>query len=610
MACLLLGAIFGLQSAKAQLLDDSTKNVYGAHSTRFFYPEALLFATDSLQPIDTLLRGYDLLSVPERTDFAYVNLGSLGSATRQLFYSAPKQIGARSGLNAYSSYFVHPEKVPLYDTYSPYISAKVLFGGEGRSNLELIYSRNVTPVWNFGARFRRISIDKQIGPRQRDERQLLSTSYQLHTSAATRDSLYAFYVVFSRLHHESFDQGGSLFSLDDTPAARFAYRSATAALTDARSTLWRYGLQTLHRIRILSHTYLYIKGHIGKERFRFYDNLLGSDGSFYERKNISEEETNEYLSFGEENVEGGLLWRQYSGTYRCYLGRRWVNYAENDAPGLPQQRELYLGLSAEQSIALGHLSLAAKLLGSGHHQLRLGLRGRLGTAIASLSRYKPTSMSQSYFGNHHIWQQQYRSPKSATLQLLTSAPQLHKNLNLQTEGRISALQHYIYYGKQQMPLQLAPNRILLLGYAALSGRVAFFERHVFLETRLQLRRFLGSRHESFAFPTWHARSTLYYEGQWFKKSVRIQLGLRARWRSDYRGFAYQPALQQFYAQDAFLLRAYTPVDVFLRAKMKNFRIFMHFLHLNQASGSSYFATPYYLGEQRMFDIGLSLDLFD
>ena len=609
MICLCL--LQSLHTSEAQLLDDSTKNVYGAHSTRFFYPSSLLSVPDSLHSIDTLLRSYGLLSVPERTNFSYVNLGSLNTATRRLFYVPPKQIGTRSGLTAYTPYFVPTEEIKLYETRSPYISTEVLFGDEGRSELQLIFSRNIQPRWNLGARFRRRAIDKQIGPRIRDDRQSISTSYQLHTSTYTEDSLYAFYFLFSGLTYKSFDSGGSSFSLDDPPATRFVYRSATSTLTQARSNTSRYGLQMLQRLRIFPYTYLYLKGQIGREHFSFYDDLLSNDSLFYEQFFVSKEKTNDWLSFSEQSVEGGALWKRSRSSYRGYLGHRWTNYVENDSSDLPLKKEMYLGLEVVHPLPrLGEIELSAKLLQNQYYWLQTGLQHRLMKLNAWLTRYKANAMSKSYTGNHHHWKNTYRSPRAVGLELTTPTYLLYRNIELKAGLQATSLWNYIYYNKSQIPVQLPKKRSIQIGQGSIETKIAFLGQHIFLEARLQIRKFLSSSQEAFAFPTWQTKGSLYYEGKWFNHSVRIQAGLRARWRSNYYGFSYQPALQQFYTQNTFLLQSYTPMDLFLRAKIRSFRFFAHFLHFNKSTGSSYFATPYYLGEQPMFDVGVLWHFFN
>ena len=611
-ACrVVLWLLVSLRPVVAQLLDDSTKQVYGPHSTRFFYPSELLSVPDSLHPLDTLLRGYGLLSVPERTDFSYVNLGSLNTATRRLFYSPPKQTGARSGLGAYSPYFVEPEKVPLYETRSPYISTEALFGDEGRLYLQLIFSRNIRPGWNLGFRFKRNAIDKQIGPRIRDDRQSTSMDYQLHMSGYTQDSLYAFHLIFSDLTHKSFDSGGSTFSLDDLPATRFAYRSASPALSQARSNTSRQGLQLLQRLRLLPHTYLYLKGYIGSERFHFYDDLRRGDSLFYEHFFVSKEKTDKLLVFSEQSVEGGALWKKRSSSYRGYIGHRWARYTEDSISTLPQAKELYLGLETIYPLPnLGEIRLSAQLLQSSYYRLHSSWYSPWLRLSTWLLRYKPDLMFQSYNGNHHRWKKSYRTPRAAGLRVETPLYQLHRNINISASLQAVSLRHYIYYGSSQLPVQVPEKQRLQIGEASLQTKISLLWQHVFLETRLRARKFLSSSHESFAFPLWQLRGMLYYEEEWFRQSIRMQAGLRTRWRSSYYGFSYQPALQQFYAQDVFLLQAYAPVDLFLRAEVGNFRFFLQLLHFNQATGSSYFATPYYLGEQRMFDFGMSWNFFE
>ena len=604
--CLLLLCV---QVAEAQVKEDSMRNVYGAHSVRILSPSACL-NFDSLRSIDTLLHSYDLLSVPQRSNLNYVDLGNLGSATRPLLYERPRQIGARTGLSVYNPYFVRPEEGPLYHTYAPFVSAQVLFGGDRRNVLDVSFSRNFSPTWNLGFDFSRFSIEDQVGPKVRGKLQTLINSFRFHTHFATKDSAHVFYTVFSRMNHESFDYGGSVFPLDALPGLRFASRSAITALSQAKTTTLDYGLESLYRLRVIDRTYLYLKARTGREKFIFYDDLQSGDSTFYTKRLINQDTTNEFLSFREQEAEVGLIWKGNKHLYRVWGGKRWLSYEENLTPRLDQPDENYLAASLRQAIAYRIVLLSeAKRLGSGHYSLAAGLEREKQRLMFWIMRYKPAFMEQAYVGNHHNWRNHLRAPQAIGLALHLHKP-IQKQNHIGLRLRLDGLRNYIYYNKAQNPVQLNASQLLGLEHLTLKGRLAFLRSLFVLEGSLHYRQFIGNKSKAFAFPSYQAHPSLYYQDSWFEKTTRIAIGLRWRWRSSYHGFAYQPALQQFYIQDEFLLHRYGVINLFFKAKIRTFRLLLRITHANKQSGGSYFATPYYLGEPRLFDLKFTWQFYN
>ena len=91
-------------SGYAQILDDSTKLVYGPNTLSYFN---LTDQKDNIfKPgvLDTTL--YDLGNFTKWDEHhkKYQDLGANGTAMRSLFYNSPQVIGLRSGFDAYDPY--------------------------------------------------------------------------------------------------------------------------------------------------------------------------------------------------------------------------------------------------------------------------------------------------------------------------------------------------------------------------------------------------------------------------------------------------------------------------------------------------------------------------
>ena len=103
---LLLISLFscGITSVFAQVIDDSTQNVYGATTTFFTTEENIKNNLKDYQVIDTSLTGTHNWDQVNINDYYYQNLGTVGTAMRPVFYEAPEVIGKRSGFGVYDQY--------------------------------------------------------------------------------------------------------------------------------------------------------------------------------------------------------------------------------------------------------------------------------------------------------------------------------------------------------------------------------------------------------------------------------------------------------------------------------------------------------------------------
>ena len=106
-------------------------------------------------------------------------------------------------------------------------------------------------------------------------------------------------------------------------------------------------------------------------------------------------------------------------------------------------------------------------------------------------------------------------------------------------------------------------------------------------------------------------SQLYYEGKLFKNNLWLQVGVQARYFSDYKANAYMPATNQFYLQETTTYGNYVFADIFINAQIDRFRFFLMVQHVNQGlMGGNYILCPNYPMPERSFKAGLSWMFFD
>jgi len=163
LVLLLIGGLGGARAAHAQIVDDSTKVLYGPKTTRVIYEAEVLRDSVSGTPIDTALTRW-----PQERFWAHdttfqQNLGVLGSASRPLLYQPNYQLGTRFGRNAFDRNTRAGRDVPYYDSRSPYSFFRYIQGSRGEQVFEISYSRSLKKNFSIGVDYERIAGNQVLG---------------------------------------------------------------------------------------------------------------------------------------------------------------------------------------------------------------------------------------------------------------------------------------------------------------------------------------------------------------------------------------------------------------------------------------------------------------
>src|SRR5688572_16104055 len=217
----------------SQVLDDTTKQVYGPKTSRYYFEEDVFLNRIMYHPIDTGIRNFHRYNYVQRNNNLYQDLGNIGTAIRPIYYEVPDIIGATSGFSAYDLYW-EEEKIKYYDTKSPYTNIRATLGGKGRSMTRVSFSRNITPQWNVGFNYRALLIDKQVQRQGKGDRNVRGTYYDIYTSYQSPDSAYRVMFSFRRNNHEADEYGGILN--DGFGYNQYFFVNAEPFLRDAASS--------------------------------------------------------------------------------------------------------------------------------------------------------------------------------------------------------------------------------------------------------------------------------------------------------------------------------------------------------------------------------------
>ena len=610
------------QGKGSQIVDDSTKNVYGPKTTLWISENDLFLNKKNYQPLDTNLANYHRWTYVQRFRNFFQDLGNVGTALNPLFPVVSETIGANPGYATYSLYY-HTEAPIYFDTKSPYTSFRLVWGGDGRAVSKVEYSRNINPRWNFGFNYRPLLVDKQIQRAGKGDRQTISHYYDLYMSYKSKNDRYLLAFNYNRIRHRVKENGGIL--LRDTILNDYYDDNAQPFLLAAESGEQRTVLHAFHHYQLAKPFQVYHKLDITKQMNSFID--------------TREKETNydQYFSFTNpdidvdvENVSDGIKFKtivnevgikgnaaflfynfyyklRTFSTYNRYVDETMLSFKNDGA-------ENYVGGKiAFQFDSLSELSGNAEYLLDGNYRLLAELKTPWLDAKGISTLAKPGFLPLAYRGSHHAWTNNFSNTFSNQLEAYLKVK--WGRLFVSPGARYTVLSDYIYYSENKvkgeqtvLAKQSSGNQQAFSPELRLQMR---FFRHFYLRPQVIYTSLLKNDDSALRMPEWFANTQLAYENIIFNGNLQAQIGVDVHWRSDYAAMGYDPSIQQYYVQNEFVSEAYPLVDIFLNGKFKRGRFFVKYHNLQQAfTNQGYLLAPGYRGQKNILDFGFDLILFD
>jgi len=116
----------------------------------------------------------------------------------------------------------------------------------------------------------------------------------------------------------------------------------------------------------------------------------------------------------------------------------------------------------------------------------------------------------------------------------------------------------------------------------------------------------------FPLPQIVGRQVLYYQKMIFKGAMKFQMGLGFSYSTNYFGYAYMPAINEYTKQSGGTELGYYPrVDVFINTQLKRAQIFLKYEHFNAGrSLQKSYITPGYAPMSKSLKFGVSWNMFD
>ncbi|QNL20842.1 hypothetical protein HZR84_02410 [Hyphobacterium sp. CCMP332] len=588
--------LFSLVS-EAQILDDSTKQVYNQNTTFYFHEKDVIDGELNQYNPDTSINFVHRYNWQTINNNLYQDLGNLGSALFPVFYKARTNIGTNYGINIYDEYFESPDEVRYFNTRSPFTELKYVQGANNFSNLKAEFSRNIGPYFNSTFKVDRFTSDKSLANVGRD-RLVEHWSFIYNTNYRSKNGRYKVLYHYSHLSHEVEEQGGIRPLLSDRiPEDLYLYQSANVWLNDAFTWERRNNHHLYQHFKILrdstSDFRLFHEFDRVNIKDRFTDNSLANTDTFYNFTYYQSIDntlfTTQYSLYENKMGLGGSFKQGFF--YRGYMRHRYFysNFSNE------WNTELFVGGVLRKKINSAIDSLDIRISGEsqlpGDYRIGLNISGKKFNVVLSRIYYSPDIVQNRFNSNHFIWNNDFNRT-------------LSDNLNASYRFRIGQqtfkpfvnfhrINNYIYYDQFAQARQTTKENAIV--YAGIETSLKFWKLN--FSGLVQYGKSGGP--DVFRFPELFSKAILYFESRITRGKSSIQFGIEAFYRSAYYGNAYMPANFQFHLQDEFRLDQTIVPDVFASFQFRQAQAFVKVPYFIQGwAVPGYFSSPYYTGVQR------------
>jgi hypothetical protein len=596
-----LSSLYG----QSQIIDDSTQQVYGPYTTQYQTYEDIKYNRENLRPVDSTITDLHRFTIQEQHDFTIQNLGNFGTATHPVVHEVGREIGATMGFGAYEPYMIDRTSVHYFDTKSPYTLLQAVLGGGGRARTTVRHARNITPYWNAGFHYDRISAEKQVASTGRGDRQTISNAYYVHMHYQSPDGKYTGLGSITRINH-TVEENGGIQIPEDGVIADYFDDNADVRLSTASSNALRLGTHVYNAYRLRKEFQVYHDFEYATRKNIYFDTR--PDPEFYDRILISPDSTADRARLNRMTNEFGLKGDLADMFYNFYVKFRRLKYVHQYLPGDENIGENSGGFNLRYDFdSLQYVHASGEYLLGGFYRFGGTYTMKFLTVDYWRVQQKPAIMQETYFGNHHEWYRNF-NPIASDL-LKASVTGNFRWISITPSVSLQNVKNRIYFDYDKTPSQAGGSARLLS--PGLTLNFTFFKR-LHLNSRGLYTLISGDSEASNSFrtPTWLINSSLFYGSHFFDGKIYVQAGIDLHYKSDYFAPAYDPSVQQFYLQDDFLIPAYLLTNVFLDFQIDHVSVFVKLTHANQGNLSGYFTFPHYIGQQRIIDFGIRWMFFN
>lgn len=597
-----------------QILDDSTKQVYGFNSVYYITENDLLKNQKIEHRPDTSIHNFYKSDIILKNNWQYQDLGNVGTAQKSFFFSPDKNISQQAGYHVFELYAPKIEDFKFYHTRSPYTDLNYTQGFKGYSRLDFLHSQNINKQLNITLEVSKFNSSKQIDAVTAEDKLVDHWMYNIGGNYFSKNKKYQLLAAFYHFNHSQNEQGGILekSNLSIKPEDLLAnYRNNYSGQLLAgvyNREKWN-NFHLFHQMILKNGFQIFQSVDFQHEKRIFLDPLLSKNKFAKAYRLDSSISVNDTLKtnflFNAFNHKIGFKGRFKGFNYEVYGRQRLYNQENRYFENLNQnlKPEIFFGGALRYFFPDSSNFLNADgefSINSFYVNGIISFKGLQGQFFQSI---RPAGLFFENYDNGILsWQNNFGAISNTFIK--ASYDLNFGKIRFQPAVSNTLYANYIYLNKELFPQQ-ASSAFTVLQIHALIG---YQKGRVNLSTVFDLG--LNSNSDIFRLPKFQNYTNAEFDIT-YAKVLHIKTGLDFFYKSKYAAEAYSPMLNHFYLQDDFQVWGSFVVDPYLSFNINKVRLAFKFGHVNQGlPNNGFYVSPYYLAMPRAFLLKVNWPLFD
>lgn len=616
--CLLI--VGGNLFAQEELSKEEERNKPLGDTTKVYY---YYIDRPSVQyHIDTTLRNFEQINANWRDQKDYWDLGNLGSPHFSPIYSPTVKSGFRIGMDQYKMNRLNREDIRYFNIQSnrPFTDLYYSQVGQQNSYIRAEFAHQLVPdLVYFSLHYNLINYQGFF-----THQKVRNQNFGLTVKANSKNKRYQGYFSFLTNALKNEINGGvlvdtSVFGRPKDFLTSVSVQSQSAQVENRHSDIsyvhYLYNAPTDSATqKTLATNAWQHRISYQLNRYKYFDKQASED--FYGQYYINARGIRHYIKH--EIFENELSFRQAIGgslstapvTLKAYLQHSW--HFLNQQPEKRQIHNIFAGLLAEGRPEQALRYQVQGQIGWARQTFDYFVKGKVGYDLgkfgylegqALFQRYQPSLIEQRVLISwDEIWDNDFKQVQ----ELSFGGSYSLKQWGFRIEALNHTINNLIYFDSSGV--YQSQNRTINMLQVKLQQDIKVWRFHLDNEVVWQP---VLSGANFLRYPELSLKHNLYFESMVFKKVVRLKVGGKVRYTTNYKGYGYTPVLGQFYLQNERILTFYPVIDAYIAVKIWQFKVFVTAENIMQAvTGENFYATVHNPYPNFLVRFGVGWRLFD
>ena len=572
---------------------------------------------------DTILDLNQVYIPAFKNSYKSVFTGNIGTASFSEVISTIYKKQIEHGINHFDDYKLHPSKRKIYLKRRPFTRLEYLLGGKKEQFLKVKHQQHVTNNMLIGLDFISLASEGYYNRQITKQR-----SFDIYYLFNTKNKFYYLLASYTANKNESQENGGivndTLFENDEGQSVDRAEMNLLNAKSLSKDKRY-YLKQSIYLNKPLNN----LKGEsLNNKKI----NLKVSNVTDYLRKQFVYEDTSPNLTFYNS------IFYDSTNTYDSSFVSSFLNILNigmskklNNKSGLDVDIfSSYQNLKYFQNIfdtTFSAIDIGARFQVKNASVYSINFEGKYGVSDEVSGAYEINgdidyNISEKYSigvsfvnsrrispivyrifdSNHFNWKNNFSRERNTGI-----------NFKLKYKDIIG-----ICYKYQRFDNHLYFDTLAIAKQLGKSINTSIFElSHRFNYKKIRYHGTTGysisSDEEFYPVPEIKLFHSLFFEDQWFKVGLPIQIGFDFRFHSNFYAKTYMPVNGQRYLQKDIKIGDYLFTDFFFNFRIKNSNVFFKIDHFHEGliyKKRNYFIMPHHPMAGRSFKIGIKWKFFD